>query len=292
MQRRDFVKLLASAPLIYTGMQLQDLKNMSSNFANSARMPVLFIGHGHPMNALYDNSFTRKLVQIGQEIEKPNAIMLISAHWETQGTFVSLNPQPKAIYDFGGFDERLYQQKYEPIGHPALAQEIITLGQKHGIQGDAQMGLDHGAWTVLKHIYPNADVPVFQMSIDYTRNESYHFKLAAALKAMRDKGVLILCSGNIVHNLGILDWRNQDAKPFEWAFTFDELVKSKLDTQDFKSLVEYQQFGKIAQMAIPSNEHYVPMIYSLGLAYASERVEHLYEEIHYGSISMRCFKIS
>ncbi len=272
-------------------MTISELNNIASSFTYTPKMPVLFIGHGHPMNAIYDNDFTKSLSEIGKSIEKPNAIMIISAHWQTKGTYVSVNPNPKAIYDFGGFEERLFNIKYEPAGSTEIAKHLIADVPNYQIQEDHTMGLDHGAWGILKFIYPNADVPVFQLSIDYSKPEQYHFELANALKKMREKGVLIIGSGNIVHNLGILDWRNIDAKPFDWATEFDELVKTKLDNQDFNSLINYQQFGSLGKMAIPSNDHYLPMIYSLGFADKSEKINYIYEGIQYGSVSMRCFKI-
>lgn len=292
MERKDFLKTMAALPLISNNMTLNALNNITNGFLTTKKMPVLFIGHGHPMNALFDNNFTQKLSAIGQKIEKPNAIMVVSAHWETRGTFVSVNNQPKTIYDFGGFDRRLFEVKYEPEGHPALAQEVIALAKEYHVNADQSMGLDHGAWTILKYLFPNADVPVFQLSIDYTQPADYHFRLANTLKKLREKGVLIIGSGNIVHNLGTLDWRNIDAKPQGWALEFDELVKSRLNNQDFSSLIKYEQFGKLAKMAIPTNDHYLPMIYTLGLAEKTETVKYLFEGIQYGSISMRCFEIS
>lgn len=292
MERKYFLKTMATLPLISHDMTLNALKNITDGFFNTKKMPVLFIGHGHPMNALFDNNFTQKLLSIGKQIEKPNAIMVISAHWETRGTFVSVNNQPKTIYDFGGFDKRLFDIKYEPKGHPALAQEAIELAKDFYVKGDHSMGLDHGAWTILKYLFPKVDVPVFQLSIDYTQPAEYHFQLANKLKKLREKGVLIIGSGNIVHNLSILDWRNIDAKPQEWAVEFDELVKSRLNKQDFSSLIKYEQFGKLAQMAIPTNDHYLPMIYTLGLVEKRETVKYLFEGIQYGTISMRCYEIS
>jgi 4,5-DOPA dioxygenase extradiol len=292
MKRNQFIKILASLPLISHGMNLREFESISNSFNKTKKTPLLFIGHGHPMNALFDNTFTQTLSKIGNSIEKPNAIMVVSAHWETRGTFVSVNPHPKTIYDFGGFDDRLFDIKYEPKGHPEFAKELIASAPQFGIKEDHSMGLDHGAWTVLKHLYPKADIPVFQLSIDYTKPTSYHFELANALKKMRERGVLIIGSGNIVHNLGNLDWKNIDAKPFDWAVEFDEIVKRQLDKQDFKSLINYQQYGKLAELAIPTNDHYLPMMYTLGLADKNEQVKYLYEGHQYGSISMRCFQIS
>jgi 4,5-DOPA dioxygenase extradiol len=292
MERIQFLKTLASIPLITSGMKLKALEKISSAFSNSKKTPLIFIGHGHPMNALLDNNFTQTLSKIGASLEKPNAIMIVSAHWATKGTFVSVNPQPKAIYDFGQIDDRLLQIKYEPEGHPELAKKVIETAPGYNIQENQSMGLDHGAWTVLKHLYPKADVPVFELSIDYTQPTTYHFQLAGALKKMREKGVLIICSGNIVHNLKVLDWNNIDAKPFAWAIEFDELVKTKLNSQDFQALVDYEQFGKISQMAHPTNDHYLPMLYTLGLADKTEEVKHLFEGFQFGSASMRCFQIA
>lgn len=292
MERIQFLKTLTSIPLIATGMKLREFEKISSGFSNSKKTQLIFIGHGHPMNALLDNNFTQTLTKIGESIEKPNAIMMVSAHWATSGTFVSVNPQPKAIYDFKGLDERLFQIKYEPKGHPELAKRVIEAAPIYDIKEDQSMGLDHGAWTVLKHMYPKADVPVFELSIDYTQPTTFHFQLAKALKKMRQKGVLIIGSGNIVHNLKVLDWNNIDAKPFDWAVEFDELVKAKLNSQDFQALVNYEQFGKISQMAHPTNDHYLPMLYTLGLADKTEEVKYLFEGFQYGSASMRCFQIS
>jgi len=210
MKRIDFLKVLALAPLASNALKIKEFEGITKTFSNTEKMPVLFIGHGHPMNALFDNNFTRALQKIGKTIQRPNAIMVVSAHWETRGTFVSVNPKPKAIYDFGGFDDALFRIKYEPDGSPTLAKEVIK--QLPFVKEDHQMGLDHGAWTVLKFLYPKADVPVFQLSIDYTQSSQKHFEMAQALKKMREKGVLIIGSGNIVHNLGLLDWKNIDAK--------------------------------------------------------------------------------
>ncbi len=292
MERLHFLKTMASLPLIGASMKLEAFEKLSNNFSNTEKTPLIFIGHGHPINALLDNDFTQHLNQIGTSIEKPNAIMIISAHWTTKGTFVSVNPQPKAIYDFGKIDDRLLQIKYEPKGHPQLARQAIETAPNYHIQEDQSMGLDHGAWTVLKHLYPKADVPVFELSIDDSQPSRYHFELANTLKKMREKGVLIIASGNIVHNLKVIDWNNINAKPLDWAIEFDEIVKSKLNSQDFKALVNYEQLGRIFQLAHPTNEHYLPMLYTLGLADKTEEVKYLFEGFQFGSASMRCFQIS
>lgn len=292
MERSYFLKSLALLPLVGASLKLSAIEKISDSFPKSKKTPLIFIGHGHPMNALLDNSFTQTLNKIGASIEKPNAIMMVSAHWATKGTFVSLNPAPKAMYDFGKIDDRLLEIRYEPKGHPELARQVIELTPKYNIQEDHSMDLDHGAWTVLKHLYPNADVPVFELSIDFTQSASYHFELANSLKKMREKGVLIVASGNIVHNLRVLDWNNIEAKPFDWAVEFDELVKSKLNNQDFKALVNYEKLGNLFELAHPKNDHYLPMLYTLGLANKSEEVKYLFEGFQFGSASMRCFQIA
>jgi 4,5-DOPA dioxygenase extradiol len=291
MKRSTFLKMMATIPAAGLLGRMSELEKLSAGFSATDLMPALFIGHGHPMNALFDNDFTRSLSKIAGSIEKPNAIMVVSAHWETRGTFVSVNPQPKTIHDFGNFDDRLFQIKYEPKGHPEAARDAIASAAGFNIMEDAGMGLDHGAWTVLRHIYPAADIPVFQLSVDYTKPPSYHYELGSALRKLRRKGVLVVGSGNIVHNLGILDWQNINARPFDWALEFDEVVKARLGEKDFQPLVDYRSLGRLAQMAIPTSDHYLPMLYTLGLAEPSESVRYLFEGFQYGSVSMRCFLV-
>jgi 4,5-DOPA dioxygenase extradiol len=291
MERKQFLKFLALAPFTSAAMKLIDLKNITDSFTTSAKMPVLFIGHGHPMNAILDNNFTQSLTKLGKSIEKPNAVLVISAHWETVGTFVSTNPFPRTIYDFGNFDKKLFDIKYEPKGHPELAKELIKTVETVKIKEDNSMGLDHGAWTVLKFIFPKADVPVFEMSMDYSKEPEFHYSLGKELAKLRKKGVMIICSGNIVHNLNILDWNNINAKPFDWNVEFDNLVKKNIDNRTFNPLVNFQNLGKAAKLSIPTTDHYYPMLYSLGMVQKDEPIKHIYEGYQYGGISMRCFKI-
>jgi len=265
---------------------LDELKKME----NTARMPVFFIGHGNPMNALYDNAFTKKLNTIKAGVPKPKAILVVSAHWLTRGTYVSTNPSPKTIYDFGGFPNELFQVKYEPKGSPDLAKEVAQKINYTKVAEDKEMGLDHGAWTILKHIYPAADIPTFQLSIDYSKPASYHYELAKQLNYLRDKGVLIIGSGNIVHNLGMVDFQNPN-NVFDWAREFDTTVKNLLDKGDDVSLINYEKLGKSALLSIPTNDHYLPMIYILGLKNKGEHVEYIYESLEMGSLSMRSFVI-
>lgn len=272
-------------------MKLQELATIAGNLpVREKTMPLLFIGHGHPMNALWDNDFTQTLTKLGQGIDKPSAVLVISAHWETIGTYVSVNPKPRTIHDFGGFDDELFRVKYEPKGHPELARELKSLVKITDVIEDHEMGLDHGAWTVLKFIWPDADVPVFEMSMDYSQPASYHYRLGEQLKALRRKGVLILCSGNIVHNLRMIDWRNIDAKPYEWNIEFDEFVKQQLEKRNFDALVNYQEAGLAAQLSVPTNDHYLPLMYAVGLIEKDEPIRTIYEGYQFGSLSMRCFQ--
>jgi 4,5-DOPA dioxygenase extradiol len=291
MERKSFIKILASIPIVAAAARLNAFGNLVNGFPGSPKMPVLFIGHGHPINAILDNAFTQAIARLGERLEKPKAILVVSAHWQTKGTFVSTNPHPMAIYDFKGLDERLSQIKYEPDGCPEIAREAIQSSPNSRIQEAETMGLDHGAWTVLMHLYPKADVPVFQLSLDSSLSTGAHFKLAGELKRMREKGVLIIGSGNVVHNLRTLVWNDINAKTLDWAVEFDGLVKRKLNERDFKSLVDYQSFGDIARLAHPTNEHYLPMLYALGLAGEKEDLEFLFEGFQFGSASMLTFQI-
>lgn len=291
MKRRDFTKLLSIAPFTPLAMKLKDLNNITNVFGGTSKMPALFIGHGHPMNALFDNAFTQRLNRLGKEIERPNAILMVSAHWETSGTYVSTNPWPKTIYDFGRFDDRLFKIKYEPQGHPSLAKEVQSMVTSEIVQEDSRMGLDHGAWSVLMHIFPEANIPVFQLSINYKEGPAFHYQLGKELAALRKKGVLIIGSGNIVHNLRKVDWKNIDAPPLDWNLEFDNLVKQHIDNRTIQPLINYQSMGNIAQLSIPTNDHYLPMLYSLGVMENDDTIEHIYEGYQYASLSMRCFKI-
>jgi 4,5-DOPA dioxygenase extradiol len=288
MDRRSFLASSLVAGGAIAG--IKEFYNTSKEFPLTPKMPVLFTGHGSPMNIIQNNAFTQSLKVLGEATEPPTAILVISAHWLTPGkTVVSVNPNPKTIYDFGGFPEALYKEKYEPNGHPALAKELAQLVQSVKVHEDHEMGLDHGAWSILKHLYPKADIPVFQMSIDYGKPPAYHFQLAKELSAMRNKGVLILGSGNIVHNLGIFDWK-EDAPVKDWAAAFDAYVKKAIDERNFEALVNYHQQGREAALAVPTNDHYLPMLYIIGLLDKDEQIRYTFEGFQNGSISMRCFE--
>jgi 4,5-DOPA dioxygenase extradiol len=261
------------------------------------KMPVLFIGHGSPLNIILDNGFTRSLAALGKRLPRPKAILVISAHWLTEGTFVGCTEQPETIYDFFGFPEELYDQVYPCPGSPGEAAYVTDALKMAAATCDHGRGLDHGAWAILRHLYPHADVPVFQLSLDYTFNDwdpkplQYHYDLAARLSALRRRGVLIIGSGNIVHNLGMVDFANLDAKSFEWAVEFDEKVKSRLISGKHQDLIHYRNLGEAAALAVPTLDHYLPMIYAISLQEKNESLVFTYEGFHYGSISMRCIQI-
>lgn len=261
-------------------------------------MPVLFIGHGSPMNMILRNSFTEHLIRLGQTLPRPEAIMVISAHYLTRGTQVTCMDRPPMIYDFSGFPHELYRVSYLCRGAPEIAESITRMGSVAGtIRCDHEWGLDHGAYSVLRHMYPRADIPVFEMSLDYRFGEyhpkpiEYHYDLAQKLRPLREKGVLIIGSGNCVHNLAISDFRDLDAEPFDWTKKEDAYIKSCLETGKYDDLVAYPTSGENASLAVPTLDHYLPMIYTLGLAEKGEKLQFTYEGIQNGSISMRSFCI-
>lgn len=259
-------------------------------------MPVLFVGHGSPMNIVLKNSYTESLVKAARELPKPRAILVISAHWLTNGTFVTCVEKPRTIYDFYGFPEELYHISYPSPGSPENAQLAIKTGRSTKIKC-GKWGLDHAAWAVLKHMYPVADVPVFEMSLDYSpyndwnpKSLEFHYKLASELAPLRKKGILIIGSGNIVHNLGLIDF-DIDAKPFEWAVKFDEMAKEALVSGNHKGLINYLELGKEASYAVPTQDHYLPMIYAIGLQRKGEPLKFIHEGFQHGSVSMRAFQV-
>jgi 4,5-DOPA dioxygenase extradiol len=276
-------------------MILRELDNLTGNFIGTVKTPALFIGHGNPMNALYDNTFTRSLNNLGVDIKntfKLNAILVVSAHWLTNGTFVNVSKKPEIIYDFGGFPDELFHIKYPATGSPEYAHEVNKIIPL--VRETAEWGIDHGSWTVLKHLFPLADIPVFQLSIDYHKPMQYHFDLAKQLKSLREKGVMIIGSGNIVHNLRLsfqtIAQQGEDAA-LDWAIEFDEWAKQKIDSRDFGSLINFESAGEIGKLAIPTVDHYVPMLYSLALAEKNEPIIYTHEEVTFGAMSMRCFRV-
>ena len=275
-------------------MKLKDLKTISNGLTQTEKMPVLFLGHGSPMNAIEENEFVIGFKNVGKDIPKPNAILIVSAHWETKGTFVTAMDKPRTIHDFRGFPKALFDIEYPAPGSPELAFETKKIITKTQIGLDEQWGLDHGAWTVIKHIYPNADVPIIQMSIDYTQGGQYHYELAKELASLRNKGVLIVGSGNMVHNLAMIAWDKLDADNYgyDWAIEASEKMKEYILSDNFQPLINFKNQGKIFDLAIPSQEHYLPLIYSLALKERYEKITLFNDKAIGGSLTMTSLKIS
>jgi len=274
-------------------MKLNYLHKVSDSLEKSDEMPVLFLGHGSPMNAIEENEFVRGFRQVGTSIPKPSAIICISAHWETKGTYVTAMDHPKTIHDFGGFPKELFEVEYPAPGDPGLARETKELVKKTQVGLDEKWGLDHGAWSVIKHLYPKADVPVIQMSIDYTQPAQYHYDLAKELSSLRKKGVLIIGSGNMVHNLGMLAWdRLQDSEyGYDWALEASTKMKQYILNGDFKPLINFRNQGRAFDLAIPTPEHYLPLIYALGLKGEKEKISLFNDKALAGSLTMTSLKI-
>ena len=272
---------------------LNDLHKISSTFSNTEKMPVLFLGHGSPMNAIEENQFVTGFRNLAKNLPKPNAILCISAHWFTNGTKITAMEMPKTIHDFGGFPQALFEVQYPAHGSPELAIETNKLLLPVEVELDETWGLDHGAWSVIKHLYPNAEVPVIQLSIDYTKPPEYHFELAGKLSALRQKGILIIGSGNIVHNLRLVDYQNfdRDNYGYDWAIEARETVNNYLIDGNFQPLIDYEKQNKALQIAIPTPEHYLPLIYTLGLKDKTEEMSLFNDKLVAGSLSMTSVKI-
>ena len=271
-------------------MKLQEFGKMTSAFGATAPMPVLFLGHGSPMNAIEENEFVRSWQSLGKSLTRPNAILCISAHWETKGTLVTAMPQPKTIHDFGGFPKALFDVQYPAPGSPALAAETKNAIHKTEVGFDNDWGLDHGAWSVLKHLYPHADVPVIQMSLDYTQSPHYHYELAKELSALRRKGILIVGSGNIVHNLRMANFEMPDSG-YDWALEANEKLKKMITDHDDKSLISYKSQGRAIELSAPTPEHYLPLLYALALREENESLSFFNDKTVYGSIAMTSVRI-
>lgn len=293
MNRKTFIKFLSLLPVSGVGMKLNELNKITEPFNNTKRMPVLFLGHGSPMNAIEENEFVQGFRKIGKEIPKPNAVLVVSAHWETKGTFVTAMEKPKTIHDFGGFPKELYEVQYPAPGSPELAKETRNIISKTDVGLDESWGLDHGAWSVVKHLYPDADIPVIQLSLDYAQSPQYHYELAKELGLLRKKGVLIVGSGNMVHNLRMVDWRrlNDVDYSYDWAREASEKMKKFILSGDHKQLINYQSHGKEFNLAIPTPEHYLPLLYALALKEENEDVSLFNDKAVGGSLTMTSVKI-
>jgi 4,5-DOPA dioxygenase extradiol len=253
-------------------------------------MPLLFIGHGSPMNGIEDNEFSLKWEKLGKEIPLPTAVLCISAHWLTKGTLITAMEHPQTIHDFGGFPQALFDVQYPAPGDPALAKETASLIHKTSVGLDHEWGLDHGTWSIVKRMYPEANIPVLQLSIDYSKGPRYHYELARELEALRKKGVLIIGSGNMVHNLRILDWHRADSG-YDWAVDINETFKKSILSGDHKTLINYEGLGQAGKLSIPTPEHYLPLLYILGLTNGKEKTTIFNDKLVMGSISMTSVRI-
>jgi 4,5-DOPA dioxygenase extradiol len=281
--------------MVYTIMtDLNDLQNIEKLLPHTEKMPVLFLGHGNPMNAIEENQFVHGFRKIAKTIPKPETILCISAHWYTKGTKVTAMELPRTIHDFGGFPNQLYEVQYPAKGNPSLATRTKKLLNPALVELDEKWGLDHGAWSVIKHLYPKADVPVIQLSIDYTQPTAYHFSLAQKLTSLRNKGVLIIGSGNIIHNLSLIDFQNfnKDNYGYDWAIEAHETINTYLMDGNIEALIAYQKQGKAIQLAIPTPDHYLPLIYTLGLQQNGDSISLFNDKLVAGSLSMTSLKIA
>ncbi|MEP0369266.1 MAG: 4,5-DOPA dioxygenase extradiol [Cyclobacteriaceae bacterium] len=273
---------------------LSDLSKAASSFSNSEKMPVLFLGHGNPMNAIEENEFVTGFRNVASTLPRPNAILCISAHWYTRGTKVTAMQMPPTIHDFGGFPQELFQVQYPAPGRPALAAETKRLLDPVMVELDEKWGLDHGAWSVIKHLYPDADVPVIQLSIDFTKPPVWHYELAQQLKSLRNKGVLIIGSGNILHNLRLVDFKNFNKVDYgyDWAIEAHEKTNQWILDGNYQPLLDYRNQGQAIQLAVPTPDHFLPLIYSLGLQDKSDCLELFNDKLLAGSLSMTSVKLS
>jgi 4,5-DOPA dioxygenase extradiol len=270
--------------------------NLSSLFESLTetdyKMPVLFVGHGSPMNGVEDNEFSRYWKKLASEIQKPKAVLCISAHWLTKGTFVTAMEKPQTIHDFGGFPQALSEIQYPAPGNPTLAEETAKLITSINVDLDHDWGLDHGTWTVVRHMYPNADIPVLQLSIDYNQPAQYHYDLAKQLISLRKRGVLILGSGNMVHNLGMVAWdKLNESYGYDWAIEMNSVFKRKIEEKDHTSLINYEKLNRSAKLAIPTPDHYYPLIYTLALQDEKDPISFFNDKPMAGSLTMTSVKI-
>jgi 4,5-DOPA dioxygenase extradiol len=288
MDRRSFLSSAILLPLALTLMNYKEIYQFFTSEENTNVMPVLFLGHGSPMNAIEENEFVAGFRNIGKGIPFPKAILCISAHWETKGTYVTAMEKPRTIHDFGGFPQQLFDIQYPASGSPELAIKTKSLIDKAEIGLDEKWGLDHGAWSVIKHLYPKADVPVVQLSLDYTQTAQYHYDLAKDLALLRKKGVLIIGSGNMVHNLSMVAWDKLNTTDFayDWATEASEKIKKYILTNDHKQLINYKSQGKAFDLAIPTPEHFLPLLYALALKEDNEKISLFNDKAIAGSLTM------
>jgi len=274
-------------------MKLNALNKWGNDLPQTSKMPVLFLGHGSPMNAIEDNQFVQGFRKLPESMETPQAILVVSAHWETKGSKVTAMDFPKTIHDFGGFPQALYDIQYPAPGLPILAEEVKNLASPLEVYDDHQWGLDHGAWTVIRHMYPEANIPIVQLSLDYNKSPQEHYELAAQLIKLRERGILIVGSGNMVHNLRMLHWQKINENfAYDWAREANEKMKELILKCDYKSLTNYSKLGKAFELSIPTPEHYLPLIYSLALSDEKDKISLFNDESVGGSVSMTSVKFN
>jgi len=261
------------------------MTSLASHLKPGPRMPALFVGHGSPMNAIEDNAFSRGWAEMGEALPAPSAILCVSAHWMTRGTtLVNVTAKPETIHDFGGFPRRLFEQQYPAPGAPELAEKTVELLAKHHAKSSEDWGLDHGAWSVLIRMFPKAEVPVYHLSLDLSRHVAEHYELARDLKALRELGVLIVGSGNVVHNLPAM---RMGAAPYDWAVEFDRVMAEAIAARDFGAVADAKRLGPLMRMSHPTVEHFLPLLYTLAVADPSDKVSFFNEGFDLASVSMR-----
>ncbi len=294
MKRNDFLKTIGLATVAGATMKLSALNNLAQG-ETTAKMPVLFVGHGSPMNAIEENTFTKSMKAIAAGIAKPKAILMVSAHWETKGTFVTAQEQPPTIHDFGGFPQALFDVQYNAPGSTWLATETQNAIKDTKVGLSNEWGLDHGCWSVAKNMFTNADVPIVQLSLDYSQKPQYHYDLAKQLAVLRTKGVLIMGSGNMVHNLGLIQVKNGDFNaPFalDWALEASAKFKDLINKGDHASLANYASLGKAVQLAVPTPEHFLPLLYTLALQDKQDTFSYFNDQAMAGSLTMTSLVIN
>jgi 4,5-DOPA dioxygenase extradiol len=293
MERKKFIKNITGGLIAMSG--LSSFKSFTDTLSvENEAMPVLFIGHGSPMNGIQNNKFSDAWEQLGKDMVLPKAILVISAHWLTEGTHITAMPNPKTIHDFGGFPDELFQVQYPAPGSPALAATTKDLIKSTNVGLNHDWGLDHGAWTVVRRMYPLANIPVLQLSIDYSKPASYHYELAKELATLRKKGVLIIGSGNMIHNLRMVAWDKLETPGFgyDWAIEMHELFRNKIIEGDHTALIHYESLHKAAKLAIPTPDHYYPLMYTLGLQSKNDMPTFFNDELVAGSLNMTSIKFA
>jgi len=294
MKRRSFIGLSFLLPLALKAMNYNEINQLLTSAENTPKMPALFVGHGSPMNAIEENEFVEGWRNLGKTLPRPKAILVVSAHWETKGTYVTAVQKPQTIHDFGGFPKALFDVQYPAPGSPELANETKRIVTKTTVGLDEKWGLDHGAWSVIRPMYPNADIPVIELSLDYSQGPQYHYDLAKQLAALRNKGVLIIGSGNLVHNLRMVAWdkMNEPEYGFDWAIHANDKFKQLIRSGNHKELINYTNLGKEVKLAVPTPDHYLPLLYTLALKEENETVSFFNDKAVMGSLTMTSVRIS